>query len=147
MCTLLHVPIVGQFYTYPTLDVTAATDVLVDSLCVNQADAANETSHCRQAMIFKLLYIITINNRSPSFHHMIPCLFRMDYHFTLCFIIFVNMKATKNITSFKKHKSYCIHQSKISITYYYLRICINSHKQHFQSFKGPNKVGFTFDFN
>ena len=88
-------------------------------------------------MIFKLLYIITINYRSLSFQYLIP---RMDYHFTLCFDIFVNMKATKSIISFRKHNSNDIHQSKIFITYYYLRICINSHKQPFNLSRAQTKL-------
>ena len=44
---LLHLPIMGQFYTYPTLDAAATTDLLVDSLRVDRGVAAAETRHCR----------------------------------------------------------------------------------------------------
>jgi len=44
---LLHLPIIGQFYTYPSLDATSATNLLVESLCVDRGAAAAETRHCR----------------------------------------------------------------------------------------------------
>ena len=44
---LLHLPIIGQFYTYLSLDAAAATDLLVDSLRVERGVAAAETRHCR----------------------------------------------------------------------------------------------------
>ena len=44
---LLHLPIIGQFYTYPSLDAAAAIDLLVDSLRVEQGVAAAETRHCQ----------------------------------------------------------------------------------------------------
>ena len=44
---LLHLPIIGQFYTYPSLDVVATTDLLVDSLHVDRGVAVAETRHCR----------------------------------------------------------------------------------------------------
>ena len=44
---LLHLPIMGQFYTYSTLNAVAATDLLVDSLRVDRGVAAAETRHCR----------------------------------------------------------------------------------------------------
>jgi len=37
----------GQFYTYPSLDAVAATDLLVDSLRVDRGVATVETRHCR----------------------------------------------------------------------------------------------------
>ena len=37
----------GQFYTCPTLDAAAATDLLVDSLRVDRGVVAAETRHCR----------------------------------------------------------------------------------------------------
>jgi len=43
---LLHLPIIGQFYTYPRLDATTTTDLLVDSLSVDWGVAAAETGHC-----------------------------------------------------------------------------------------------------
>ena len=43
---LLHLPIIGQFYTYPSLDAAAATDLLVDSLRVERGVAVAETRHC-----------------------------------------------------------------------------------------------------
>ena len=43
----LHLPIMGQFYMYPSLDSAAATNLLVDSLCVDWGVAAIETHHCR----------------------------------------------------------------------------------------------------
>ncbi|XP_068485021.1 protein MAIN-LIKE 2-like [Phaseolus vulgaris] len=44
---LLHLPIIGQFYTYLSLDAVAATDLLVDSLRVERGVAAAETRHCQ----------------------------------------------------------------------------------------------------
>jgi len=44
---LLHLPIIGQFYMYLSLDAAAATDLLVDSLGVDRGVAAAETRHCR----------------------------------------------------------------------------------------------------
>ena len=43
----LHLPIIGQFYTYTSLDAAAATDLLADSLRVERGVAAAETRHCR----------------------------------------------------------------------------------------------------
>ncbi|XP_068461603.1 protein MAIN-LIKE 2-like [Phaseolus vulgaris] len=44
---LLHLPIIGKFYMYPSLDAAAATDLLVDSLRVDRGVAAAETRYCR----------------------------------------------------------------------------------------------------
>jgi len=44
---LLHLPIIGKFYMYPSLDAAAVTDLLVDSLRVDRGVAAAETRHCR----------------------------------------------------------------------------------------------------
>ena len=48
---LLHLPIVGQFYTHETLDSDSATDLLVESLRVDRALASEETRHCRGAHV------------------------------------------------------------------------------------------------
>ncbi|XP_068491123.1 protein MAIN-LIKE 2-like [Phaseolus vulgaris] len=48
---LLHLPIMGQFYTYPSLDTATATDLLVDSLRVDRGVAAAETRHCRDGHV------------------------------------------------------------------------------------------------
>jgi len=42
---LLHLPIIGQFCTYPSLDAAATTDLLVDSLRVDHGVAIAETRH------------------------------------------------------------------------------------------------------
>jgi len=36
--TLLHHPVIGRFYTYPTLDAETATDLLVEVLNVNRSN-------------------------------------------------------------------------------------------------------------
>ncbi|XP_068478444.1 protein MAIN-LIKE 1-like isoform X1 [Phaseolus vulgaris] len=48
---LLHLPIVGQFYTQETLDSDSATDLLVEALRVDRALASEETRHCRGAHV------------------------------------------------------------------------------------------------
>ncbi|XP_068475266.1 protein MAINTENANCE OF MERISTEMS-like [Phaseolus vulgaris] len=48
---LLHLPIVGQFYTQETLDSDSANDLLVESLRVDRALASEETRHCRGAHV------------------------------------------------------------------------------------------------
>jgi len=48
---LLHLPIVGHFYTQETLDSDSATDLLVESLRVDRAFASEETRHCRGAHV------------------------------------------------------------------------------------------------
>jgi len=44
---LLHLPIVGKFYTHQTLDVDGTNDLLVESLLVDRGVAAEETQHYR----------------------------------------------------------------------------------------------------
>ncbi|XP_068466603.1 protein MAIN-LIKE 1-like [Phaseolus vulgaris] len=44
---LLHLPIVGHFYTQETLDSDSTNDLLVESLRVDRALASEETRHCR----------------------------------------------------------------------------------------------------
>ncbi|XP_068504169.1 protein MAIN-LIKE 1-like [Phaseolus vulgaris] len=48
---LLHLPIVGQFYTQETLDSDSATDLLVEALRIDHALAYEETRHCRGAHV------------------------------------------------------------------------------------------------
>jgi len=50
--SLLHLPIVGQFFTYPTLDAVGATDLLVEALRVEREDAFTETRHCRRGHVW-----------------------------------------------------------------------------------------------
>ncbi|XP_068501366.1 protein MAIN-LIKE 1-like [Phaseolus vulgaris] len=48
---LLHLPIVGHFYTQETLDSDSTTDLLVEALRVDHALASEETRHCRGAHV------------------------------------------------------------------------------------------------
>ena len=48
---LLHLPIVGHFYTQETLDSDSTNDLLVESLRVDRALAYEETRHCRGAHV------------------------------------------------------------------------------------------------
>jgi len=48
---LLHLRIVGQFYTHHTLDADVANDLLVESLRVDRGVAAEETRHYRGAHV------------------------------------------------------------------------------------------------
>ena len=48
---LLHLPIVGHFYTQETLDSDSANDLLVESLHVDRALAYEETRHYRGAHV------------------------------------------------------------------------------------------------
>jgi len=41
--SLLYLPIVGQFFTYPTLDTVGATNLLVETLKVSHDTASTET--------------------------------------------------------------------------------------------------------
>jgi len=43
---LLHLPIVGHFYTQKTLDADSTNDLLVESLRVDLGVAYEETRHC-----------------------------------------------------------------------------------------------------
>jgi len=43
---LLHLPIVGQFYTQETLDADSAIDLLVQALRVDRGNASEETRYC-----------------------------------------------------------------------------------------------------
>jgi len=45
--TLLHLPVIGRFYTYPTLDAETTTDLLVEVLNVDRSNAGTETRQCR----------------------------------------------------------------------------------------------------
>jgi len=48
---LLHLPIVGQFYTQETLDVDLTIDLLVQALRVDRGNAYQETRYCRGAHV------------------------------------------------------------------------------------------------
>ena len=48
---MLHLPIVGQFYTQETLDADLAIDLLVQALRVDRGDASEETRYCRGAHV------------------------------------------------------------------------------------------------
>jgi len=48
---LLHMPIVGQFYTLHILDADSVNDLLVESLRVDRGVASEETRHCRGAHV------------------------------------------------------------------------------------------------
>lgn len=44
--TLLHIPIIGQFYTYVTLDVMITTTMLVKLLGMDMGDASIKIRQC-----------------------------------------------------------------------------------------------------
>jgi len=48
--SLLHLPIVCQFYTYSTLDVTEATNLLVEAFRVDREATSTMTRHCKVVM-------------------------------------------------------------------------------------------------
>ena len=56
---LLHLPIVGQFYTYQTLDADAVNDLLVEFLRVDRGVASEETRHCRRAHV-RLSWLVNV---------------------------------------------------------------------------------------
>jgi len=48
---LLHLPIVGQFYTHETLDADSTIDLLVQALRVDRGNAYEETRYCQGAHV------------------------------------------------------------------------------------------------
>jgi len=48
---LLHLPIVGQFYTQQTLDADSTNDLLVEVFRVDCGVAFEETTHCQRAHV------------------------------------------------------------------------------------------------
>ena len=51
MASLLHLPVIGAFYTFDALDVDQVVDLLVELLEFSTQEAKNETFQCRGAYV------------------------------------------------------------------------------------------------